>query len=156
MTIKKSGKRSLGQERPRFFGAGAMPSGRVRFVYLIVAAAFVFAWGSGAEAASYDGNWFVLQVCNSSQEGARGYQWLYDATVKGGHLVGHYRNRGQNLSILLEGDIKSDGTATLEYTESFTLPQSLIVFRVAAKFEVASGTGNRLGMRNCKFAFTRQ
>ena len=133
-----------------------MPSGRVRFVYLIVAAAFAFAWESGAKAASFDGNWFVLQVCDSSQEGARGYQWLYDAKVEGGHLVGHYRNRGRNLSILLEGEIKSDGTATLDYTESFTLSQSPIVFRVAVKFEAASGTGNRMGMRSCKFVFTRQ
>lgn len=76
--------------------------------------------------------------------------------MKGGHLVGHYRNRGNNRSILLEGEIKSDGRATLDYTESFTLAQSPIVFRVAVKFDVASGTGNRLGMRSCKFVFTRQ
>jgi hypothetical protein len=71
-------------------------------------------------------------------------------------LVGRYRNSGQNLSMLLEGEIKSDGTATLDYTESFTPPLSAIVFRVAARFEAASGTGNRLGMRGCKFTFTRQ
>jgi hypothetical protein len=156
VTIKKSGERSLGQERPRFFCAGAMPSGRVRFVYLIVAAAFAFANGSGANAASFDGNWIVLQVCDSSQEATRGYPWVYDATVKGGHLVGHYRNRGNNLSILLEGEIKSDGSAALDYTESSTVAPSPIVYRVAVKFDVASGTGNRLGMRSCKFVFTRQ
>ena len=44
---------------------------------------------ASSHAASFDGAWSVLQVCNSTQEGARGYTWRYDAN---GHLVGQYRS----------------------------------------------------------------
>src|SRR3981081_347931 len=68
---------------------------------------------ASSHAASFDGTWSVLQVCDSTQEGARGYTWRYDATVKDGHLLGHYRNKGQSPSLTLEGQINPDGTATL-------------------------------------------
>ena len=142
-----------------------MPLGWVRFGRLAVASILAFAGWSSAEAASFDGTWSVLQVCDSTQEGARGYTWRYDATVKDGHLVGHYRNKGQSPSLTLEGQINPDGTATLvaegisadsEHNIKFAPPQTPISFRVAAKFEAAAGAGSRLGVRSCKFTFKKQ
>ena len=120
---------------------------------------------SAAQAASFDGTWSVLEVCDSTQEGARGYTWRYDASVKDGHLLGHYRNPGQSPSLTLEGQINPDGTATLtaqgisadsDHNIKFAPPMTPISFRVAAKFEAAAGTGSRLGVRSCKFTFTKR
>jgi hypothetical protein len=142
-----------------------VPLGRVRFRRLAVASILAFAGWSSAEAASFDGTWSVLQVCDSTQEGARGYTWRYDATVKDGHLLGHYRNKGQSPSLTLEGQINPDGTATLvaegtsadsDHNIKFAPPMSPISFRVAAKFEAAAGAGSRLGGRSCKFTFKKQ
>jgi hypothetical protein len=115
-------------------------------------------------AASFDGAWSVLQVCDSTQEGARGYTWRYDATVKDGHLVGQYRIKGQSPSMTLEGQIKSDGSAAFiaegisasaDYNIGFAQSQSRISFRVIAKFEDTAGTGSRVGVRPCKFTFAK-
>jgi len=142
-----------------------VPLGRFRFTHFVIATIFVLASWSTAQAASFDGTWSILQVCDSTQEGARGYTWRYDATVKDGHLLGHYRNQGQSPSLTLEGQINPDGTATLvaegisassDYNIKFAPPQSRISFHVAAKFEPREGTGNRLGVRTCKFTFNKQ
>jgi hypothetical protein len=142
-----------------------MPLGWIRLGCVAAASVVGLAASSAAEAASFDGTWSVLQVCDSTQEGARGYTWRYDAAVKDGHLVGHYRNPGQSPSLTLEGQINPDGTATLvaqgisadsDHNIKFAPPQTPISFRVAAKFEAATGSGSRLGVRSCKFTFKKQ
>jgi len=104
-------------------------------------------------------------VCETTSEGARGYTWRYDATVKDGHLVGQYRTKGQSPSMTLEGQIGPDGTATLqaqgisadaEHNVRFAPAQTPISFRVAARFEGSKGSGNRLGVRTCRFTFSKQ
>jgi hypothetical protein len=120
---------------------------------------------ASAEAASFDGTWSVLQVCEATKEGARGYTWRYDADVKQGHLLGHYRNKGQSPSLTLEGQIQPDGTATLQadgisadsdHNINFAPPQTPISFRVSARFDGKQGSGTRLGVRPCKFTFSKQ
>jgi hypothetical protein len=119
----------------------------------------------GAHAASFDGTWSVLQVCETTSDGARGYTWRYDADVKNGRFVGQYRNTGQVPSMTLEGQIQADGTATLkasgisgdaEHNVKFAQAQTPISFQVSAKFEGSKGSGNRLGSRACKFTFSKQ
>jgi hypothetical protein len=119
---------------------------------------------AGARAASFDGTWSVLQVCDATKEGARGYTWRYDADVRNGHLLGHYRNKGQSPSLTLEGQIGPDGTAMLQadgisadsdHNINFAPPQTPISFRVSAKFDGNKGSGTRLGVRPCKFVFTK-
>ena len=131
----------------------------------LLTAILVLAAAAGARAASFDGTWSVLQVCESTKEGARGYTWRYDADVKGGHLVGQYRNKGQSPSLTLEGDIRPDGTATLqatgisgdaEHNIGFAQSQTPISFRVTAKFDGRKGSGSRLGVRACAFTFNKQ
>jgi hypothetical protein len=119
---------------------------------------------ASSHAASFDGAWSVLQVCDSTQEGARGYTWRYDATVKNGHLVGQYRSKAQSPSLTLEGQVKPDGSASLiakgistrsNYNIGVEPPQSRISFRVIAKFEATVGMGSRVGVRGCKFTFNK-
>jgi hypothetical protein len=118
-----------------------------------------------AHAASFDGTWSVLQVCETTSEGARGYTWHYDADVESGHFVGQYRTKGQSPSMTLVGQIQPDGTATLqaqgisgdaEYSVKFAPAQTPISFRVAARFEDGKGSGDRLDSRVCKFTFSKQ
>jgi hypothetical protein len=118
-----------------------------------------------AHAASFDGTWSVLQVCETTSDGARGYTWRYDADVKNGRFVGQYRNKGQVPSMTLEGQIQADGTATLkasgisgdaEHNLKFAQAQTPISFQVSAKFEGSKGSGTRLGSRACKFTFSKQ
>ena len=129
-----------------------------------IASGFVLLPLASLHAESFDGAWSVLEVCDSTKEGARGYTWRYDATVKDGHLVGQYRTKGQSPSLTLEGQIKPDGTASLvaegisadsDHNIGFAPPQSRISFRVTAKFEPTMGVGNRLGVRTCKFTFNK-
>jgi hypothetical protein len=119
---------------------------------------------ASSHASSFDGAWSVLQVCDSPEEGGRRYTWRYDATVKHGHLVGQYRLEGQRPSLTLEGKVEADGSATLiakglsassDNDVASSSPQGRISFRVTAKFEGTLGTG-RVGVRGCKFTFTKQ
>ena len=130
-----------------------------------IAALLLLSHIESAHAEPFDGTWSVLQVCETTTEGARGYTWRYDAGVKTGHLVGQYRNKGQVPSMTLEGQIQPDGTATLqaqgisgdaEHNVKFAQAQTPISFRVAAKFEGSKGSGTRLGSRACKFTFSKQ
>ena len=124
----------------------------------------VLAATPNARAAAFDGTWSVLQVCETTSEGARGYTWRYDAEVRNNHVVGQFRTPGQSPSMTLEGQIQPDGAATLqahgisgdaEHNVKFAQAQTPISFRVAAKFEGTRGSGSRLGSRACKFTFTK-
>jgi hypothetical protein len=120
---------------------------------------------ASSHAASFDGAWSVLQVCDSTQEGVvHRYTWRYDATVKHGHLVGQYRSKGQRPSLTLEGQVKLDGSASLiaegisassDYNIGSPPSHSRISFRIIAKFEATVGTGSRVGVRDCKFTFNK-
>ena len=135
----------------------------MRRAFFIVTGLLLLPFAS-SHAASFDGTWSVLQICDSTQEGARGYTWRYDATVKHGHLVGQYRSKGQRPSLTLEGQVKSDGSAFLiaegisassDDNIGFASPQSRISFRVIATFEATVGTGSRVGVRGCRFTFSK-
>jgi hypothetical protein len=119
---------------------------------------------SSPHAASFDGVWSVLQICDSTKEGARGYTWRYDATVKHGRLVGQYRSKGQRPSLTLAGQVNSDGSASLvaegisaasESEMGSESPQGRFSFRVNARFEATVGMGRRVGVRGCKFIFSK-
>ena len=96
-----------------------------------------------AYAESFDGTWSVLQTCESSPEGARGYKWTYPATVKDGYFDGQYRQEGQSPSMSLKGMIKPDGSASLiahgisadsDHNIKFAPAQTPINFEVRASF----------------------
>jgi hypothetical protein len=117
-----------------------------------------------AHAEVFDGAWSVLEVCESSPEGARGYKWTYPATVKDGYFVGQYRQEGQSPSMSLKGRIKPDGSASLtahgisgdsDHNIKFAPAQTPINFEVRADFTGRTGTGERVTGRVCKFTFTK-
>jgi hypothetical protein len=119
-------------------------------------------WSSYAQ--SFDGEWSVLQICEATQEGARGFTWRYGATLRSGHFLGQYRNAGDSPSMSLKGQVKLDGTASLiargisgspDFNQKFATTASPIAFVVSAKFIGATGTGDRVGSRVCKFTFTK-
>lgn len=119
---------------------------------------------SRAHAEAFDGTWSVLEVCESSPEGARGYKWTYPATVKDGYFVGQYRQEGQSPSMSLKGMIKPDGSARLiahgisadsDHNIKFAPAQTPINFEVRANFTGKTGAGERVSGRVCKFSFTR-
>lgn len=133
-----------------------------RILLLVIIGANLF-WRS-AYAQSLDGEWAVLQVCEPTQEGARGFTWRYGATLKNGHFIGQYRNPGESPSMTLEGQVKPDGTASLtargisgsaDFNQKFATTASPIAFQVTAKFSGQMGTGDRVGSRVCKFTFTK-
>jgi len=117
-----------------------------------------------AHGQAFDGTWSVLQVCEATPEGARGYTWRYDATIKNNYFAGQYRNEGQVPSMSLRGTVQPDGTASLiahgisassDYNVKFAPPQTPIAFQVVAKFAGAAGTGERTSGRVCKFTFSK-
>lgn len=127
-------------------------------------ASILLAHVAPCHAASFDGSWSVLQVCETTSEGARSYTWRYDATVRNGHFAGQYRNKGQSPSLSLDGEIQQDGAAAFvargisgdsDHNLKFAPSQSPIHFRVVAKFDATSGSGARVGDRKCAFTFKR-
>jgi hypothetical protein len=142
-----------------------MPMNSRMAVSASVAVLLLLAGAERARAAAFDGTWSVLQVCETTSEGARGYTWRYDAEVKNGHLVGQYRNKGLSPSMTLEGQLEPDGSAVLqaqgisadaEHNIKFAQSQTPIFFRVAAKFDGKKGSGSRLSGRVCRFTFSKQ
>ena len=59
-----------------------------------------------ARAAPFDGTWSVTQECEPAPAGARGFKWLYDATVKHGRLGGQYGRKDKPSSLTLTGRIR--------------------------------------------------
>lgn len=114
-----------------------------------------------AQAAAFDGEWSVLQLCETSPEGARGYKWTYPATVRAGYFAGQYRQEGQSPSMSLKGTIKPAGSAILVAMALPVIRTTTLNlhwrrhFEVRANFTGKAGTGERLIGRVCKFTFTR-
>jgi hypothetical protein len=115
-----------------------------------------------ARAAPFDGIWSVTQECEPAPGGARGFKWLYDATVKDGRLLGRQqgqavvpharrasrgrRNRGPDASGL---------NGKSEYTVGFGQPGEKFSYPVSARFEATRGTGIRTQGRTCRFSFVK-
>ena len=84
-----------------------------RTVFLAIICASIPCASPNAQ--SFDGEWSVLQVCEATQEGAKGFTWRYGATVKNGHFVGQYRNAGQSPSMTLDGVREEIASESLNY-----------------------------------------
>ena len=68
-----------------FRGQAETKRPRMRTVLIAVLCACV-PWGA-LHAQSLEGQWTVLQVCEATQEGARGYTWRYSARVVDGQRL---------------------------------------------------------------------
>jgi hypothetical protein len=117
-----------------------------------------------AQTAAFDGAWSVTQDCEPAPGGARGFKWAYEATVKGGRLIGQYGTKDKPSSLTLTGQIQADGSASLrasglngksDYTVGFGQPGEKFSYPVEARFEAKRGTGVRTQARICRFTFEK-
>ena len=123
------------------------------------------ATGATASAVRFDGKWNVAIVCAGTPDGALGYKAGLVAQVKDGFLRGDQGVEGNPNWLRLEGQIQSDGSATLSATGLTGDPKysikgaaegSRVGYHVAARFEGSTGTGKRLELRACDLRFTKQ
>ncbi len=134
---------------------------------------FVLAWvaapGARAadEASAFDGLWNVTLTCppHNENEDAKGYVHRFPAEVKGGVFRGTHGTEGEPSWHLLTGNIAADGRAALQLDGIVNNPDYAVgkayrgkpySYRVRARFEAGSGTGQRIGKRQCDFKFQRQ
>ncbi|MBV8766267.1 MAG: hypothetical protein JOZ66_15265 [Hyphomicrobiales bacterium] len=115
-------------------------------------------------AGPFDGNWQVVVECAASADGAKGYRWVFPATVRNGELVGVYNQPTRVPSGHLVGRIGQDGSAQLTMTgrtgdPAYTINRapggSPIRYSVTAHFSGDSGSGTRNEQRSCSLAFSR-
>lgn len=116
----------------------------------------------------FDGKWTVSLDCptysDDKDDSAQGYRQTFPAEIKGGELRGTHLKEGEPGWHLLTGKIAPDGKATLKLDGIVGNAKKAIndagrgkpyTYRVRAKFERDSGTGQRLGQRKCDFTFKR-
>ena len=119
-----------------------------------------------AQATPFDGKWNVTHHCPPQEgvEGAKGYTHYYTATVSNGELIGVHGKEGEPGWHELRGPIGPDGTATLRLRGIVSNPNyaanqaprgKAYAYRISAKFEESTGTGQRNTARSCEFRFSR-
>ena len=135
----------------------------VKVIACLVLTAFVQAHG---QTSAFDGAWNVTLICPShnENEGAKGYTHLFLAEVNNGQLRGIYGKEGEPGWQFLHGEISPDGSATLTLDGIVDNPEYAIgkspkgkpfSYKVRARFEHSSGTGQRMSGRACEFRFAR-
>ena len=119
-----------------------------------------------AQSTPFDGQWNVVLTCPPHNEGeaAKGYTHRFFAQVQHGELRGTYGTEGEPGWHFLHGTIAPDGSANLRLDGIVNNPPHAInnsprgkayTYRVRARFEPSSGTGERLSGRVCEFRFAR-
>ncbi|MEO7939008.1 MAG: hypothetical protein ABIR55_10315 [Burkholderiaceae bacterium] len=136
---------------------------------LLAAVGALHAAPTFAQATAFDGGWNVVMSCTphvgEDDDGdAKGYKQEFSATVVQGRLEGTYGTKDQPGWHFLRGDIKPDGSAALRLDGIVDNPKYAIKdaprgkpysYRVKARFEGNSGSGERMTGRACAFTFSR-
>lgn len=122
-----------------------------------------------AQTGHYDGAWNTSMSCDASSR-MPAYKWTFVSTVTNGVLHGQHGQQGGPGYMVIDGPIKSDGSAKLHAKGTVEPGKAGVVtqlkgnkydYNVEAKFTDATGTGKRdegagiLG-RPCTFEFTKQ
>ena len=121
---------------------------------------------AGDTTKAFDGAWEVILTCppHHEDDDAKGYTHRFAATIEDGVLVGTHGSEGQPSWHRLVGPIAADGTALLTLDGIVNNPAYAInnaqrgkpySYRVRARFEGATGAGQRIGKRRCNFDFKR-
>jgi len=107
----------------------------------------------------------VLRVRRRVDDDAKGYVQHFQAEIKDGILRGTHGTEGQPSWHLLTGTVPPDGNAMLrldgivknaDYAVNHAERGKSYTYRVRAKFEQSSGSGQRVGKRKCEFRFKRR
>lgn len=122
---------------------------------------------AATDATAFDGAWNVVMTCpphDDEDDDAKGYTHRWAGTVAGGELRAVHGAEGEPGWHLLHGRIRADGSATLRLDGIVNNPRYAIngaergkrySYRVKARFEGSSGSGERLTGRTCTFNFKR-
>ena len=112
----------------------------------------------------FDGTWDTILTCPNSN-GALGFSYHFDSTVKDGTLHGEKGDKGQPGWFQLDGRIPEDGSASL-YAQGLVGAAPYAVgqrpkgtqygFHVAGTFTEKSGTGTRVEGRPCSVTFMKK
>jgi len=114
-------------------------------------------------ATPFDGKWQAMLVCPDWKE-AKGYTYLFTGAVKDGvfHAKAEDKRDG---ALVMNGEIKPDGTALLKVTGKVGNPDYAIKnaptgtpvnFDVQSKLDGKRGTGSRVAGRKCDVSFSKQ
>ncbi len=118
-----------------------------------------------SDARRFDGAWTVTLQCPATAAGVAGYTFTFPATVRGGHLHGQYGSPGNAPSLMYDGSIDPDGTATIS-ANGITGPSTFNVGQVpkgvpygyhfTARFDAMHGHGTKTEIRPCAMDFSRE
>jgi hypothetical protein len=115
-----------------------------------------------AEAGPFDGIWNVTIAC-SDVGGIKGYDWRFQAEVRGSQLSGKVNNPDNSWGVL-SGKIANDGAAQLTmvgntgnpaYSLAHAKKGTPINYHASAHFDARSGAGKRVEQRPCDLTFTK-
>jgi hypothetical protein len=103
-------------------------------------------------AGPFDGTWSVLISCDTGPDGARGYNWRFDANVLNSQASGSYNQGAAEATGALTGKIQPDGNALLtvrgktgrpEFSLKAVKAGSPIYYTLASKCDGGCATGQR-------------
>jgi hypothetical protein len=112
----------------------------------------------------FDGVWDTVLSCSNSN-GALGYSFDFNSTVKNNTLHGEKGTKDQPGWLQIDGTISPDGSASL-YVKGLVGAAPFAVgqrpagteygYHVDAKLTTTSGTGHRVEGRPCTVVFTKR
>jgi hypothetical protein len=112
----------------------------------------------------FDGVWDTVLSCSNSN-GALGYSFEFDSTVKNNVLHGEKGTKDQPGWLQLDGNISADGSASF-YVKGRVGAAAFAVgqrpagteygYHIEAKLTNTSGTGHRVEGRPCTVVFTKR
>lgn len=124
----------------------------------------LLASGPALAAGAFDGRWGVVLTCPTASDGALGYTYRFDAMVTAGALHGQNGVEDTPGYLVLDGAIRTDGTADLlahgqtgnpAYAVGQVVRRTPYSYPVQARFTPTSGTGQRMAVRACTFTFEK-
>ena len=125
--------------------------------------------GGQAAGSHLDGTWTTTMACDASVH-MPAYQWTFPSTIANGSFHGQHGVEGGPGYLIVDGPIKSDGSAKLHAKGTVQPGKAGIVtelkgnkydYNIEAKFTDTTGTGTRdkgagiLG-RPCDFTFIKK
>jgi hypothetical protein len=137
---------------------------------LFVVSALILVPGVSIAVERFDGNWQTRLTC-PPKGNTEGYTWQFPAIVENSNFRGEHGTAGEKGYLLLEGQIKNDGSAKLSASGIVTSRKYArgvfahggadYSYDVNAQFKETEGTGTRsegLGIvgRTCTFEFVKQ
>jgi hypothetical protein len=139
------------------------------YLWLVVICVPVLLAAQTAQPGHYDGTWTTTMACEASTH-MPAYKWTFVGTIVYGNFHGQHGEEGGPGYLVVDGPIKSDGSAKLHAMGTVESGKAGLVtqmkgnkydYNIEAKFTDKAGTGKRdagLGIlgRPCTFEFTKQ